>query len=272
MMPSSRLRLASCAALLFLAMTGLWLLENRQMDARADQQRRQTAEIGAFLYEQHCRTCHGARGEGVGQLGPALADRHFFTDRLREVGWLADLSEYVTATTGSGRMMATRPLYAGDGRTSVMPPWHQDHGGPLRSDEIAALGAFVIGWQATALGKVALQEIVMPPPDLSDRQTIQAGEAVFSTHCASCHQIDARGSNKPGPSLAAIGLDAGSRVPGLTAVDYLRQSVLIPAAHIAEGPAPQVGQGHGCGAVLSEEQLQTIVAFLLQCQDRPAGP
>lgn len=270
-MASPRLWISCGAALLFVLMAALWPLENRQMAARAERLRRQTVETGAALYEQHCRSCHGARGEGVGQLGPALADRHFFTDRLREVGWLTGLDEYVSATTGSGRMMATRPLYAGDGRTSVMPPWHQDHGGPLRTDEIAAISAFVMGWQATALGKVALKEIVMPPPDLSDMKTIQAGATVFSEHCDSCHQLDPQGSRKAGPSLAAIGLDAGNRVPGLSAVDYLRQSVLIPAAHIADAPAEQDGQRQDCGAILSEEQLQTVVAFLLQQQDRPAG-
>jgi mono/diheme cytochrome c family protein len=220
---------------------------------------------GAHLYEAHCRKCHGARGEGLGQLGPALADRDFFTGRMAEVGWLLGLEEYIVATTAGGRMMATRPLYAGNGRTVVMPPWALDHGGPLRGDEIAALCRFVMNWRATALGKITLPTIVMPPADLGNTATVKAGREVFAQHCRSCHALPDFVGGDGGPPLTKIGGAAAERVPGVSAADYIRQSVLVPAAFIVEGYAERA-ESPGCGAIFSEVQLEAVTAFLLQQQ------
>ena len=92
--------------------------------ARMEQaQRAQAIEVGAVLYEIHCRSCHGAKGEGAGQLGPPLNNAPFFTSRLAEVAWQTTLEDYVIAATTTGRVVATRPLYAGDGIVAVMSPW-----------------------------------------------------------------------------------------------------------------------------------------------------
>lgn len=91
-------------------------------------------EAGAQVYSNHCANCHGSNGGGVGELGPGLADAHFFDERLEEVGWQGTLEEFVRSTTASGRVTATRPLYAGDGSAVVMSPWAMENGGPLRTD------------------------------------------------------------------------------------------------------------------------------------------
>jgi mono/diheme cytochrome c family protein len=220
---------------------------------------------GARLYDEHCRKCHGARGEGLGQLGPALADHHFFTGRMAEVGWLLSLEEYIIATTAGGRMMASRPLYAGNGRTAVMPPWALDHGGPLRGDEIDALCRFVMNWQATAMGKITLPTIEMPPADLGNPATVKAGRQVFAQHCQSCHTLPGLAGGDGGPPLAKIGGAAAERVPRVSAADYIRQSILVPAAFVVEGYAERA-EGPGCGAIFSEVQLEAVTAFLLQQQ------
>ncbi len=52
--------------------------------------------------------------------------------------------------------------------------------------------------------------------------------------CAACH--DQNGEDIPtGPSLAGIGAEAGKRVTGMSAVEYLEQSILEPSAFLAEG-------------------------------------
>lgn len=264
-----RFRLALLACILSLLLFWLVRHEDERLLAAAAQQDGERIEIGATLYEDHCRKCHGGRGEGVGQLGPALADRHFFTKRMAEVGWQGSLEEYIAATTAHGRMMATRPLYAGDGLTAAMPPWLIAYGGPLRDDEIRAIARFVLNWQASALGRVKLKEIALPPVDLSDPATAtKAGGVVFDNHCASCHSLGGRKDQDrgiAGPALDGIGGRAGSRVPKVLAADYLRQSVLVPAAFVVEG-FPQAAR-KGCGAILSEDQLQSVVAFLLRQHD-----
>ncbi len=219
-------------------------------------------EQGAMLYGLHCRTCHGSRGEGVGQLGPALGDGHFFTKRSQEVGWQSTLREYVVSTTSHGRLMGTRPIYAGNGTTAVMPPWHEDHGGMLRSDEIAAIADFVLNWQATATGKVELKALSLPEQNPQDPRTISRGEQVFEKHCLRCHgAANGAASGPAGPPLANIATLGNGRREGMTAQEYIRESILIPAAYRREGYADP-GKGQDCGAVLTESELAAVIAFL----------
>jgi mono/diheme cytochrome c family protein len=62
-----------------------------------------------------------------------------------------------------------------------------------------------------------------------------------------------------GPTLAEIGEVAGARVEGLTADDYLRESILAPSAYLVEG----WGEGMPSYAgVLTEDELDALVAYL----------
>jgi mono/diheme cytochrome c family protein len=180
-----------------------------------------------------------------------------------EVGWLLGIDDYVAATTAGGRMMATRSLYAGNGTTTVMPPWALDQGGPLRTDEIAAISRFVVNWRATALGTITLPVIDLPPADLGNPATVKAGGEVFSKFCLSCHSLPGFPGGNGGPILAGIGVAGAGRTPGLSAAEYIRQSVLIPEAFIVDGYDKKTDT-QGCGALLSEVQLEAVTAFLLQ--------
>lgn len=219
-------------------------------------------EQGAMLYGLHCRTCHGNRGEGVGQLGPALGDDHFFTKRLQEVGWQSTLKEYVISTTTHGRMMGTRPIYAGNGVSAVMPPWHNNYGGTLRTDEITDLADFVLNWEATAIGKIELAVLTLPEQNPQDPKTISRGGQVFQQHCARCHQVETGDSTSlAGPPLANIAFAGVSRREGLSAQEYIRESILIPAAHRPKGYA-DIKKEQECGTVLTESELAAVIAYL----------
>ena len=95
-----------------------------------------------------------------------------------------------------------------------------------------------------------------------------AGEVVFDQGtigglpgCMTCHSLEA-GVMLVGPSLANIGAEAGSMVSGLSAEEYLRQSIVEPNAYVVEG----FGQGLmpvGYGDALSSQQLDDLVAYLL---------
>lgn len=265
---NTRLGMFFLASLLCLVLTILVAQEDGRMLAAAIRQQGLNTEIGADLYEQHCRKCHGGRGEGLGQLGPALANHHFFTDRKSEVGWLDSLDEYIVATTAHGRMMATRPLYAGNGLTAVMPPWLISYGGPLREDEIRSLSSFIMNWEATALGKVKLKTIDLPETDYSDQQTAGNGKKVFQEYCATCHSIKEKNNLQAiAPPLDGIARTAGNRLAKVSASDYLRQSVLIPDAYIVEGFSQNSEGQASCGATMPEDQLQSLISFLLQQHD-----
>jgi mono/diheme cytochrome c family protein len=233
--------------------------QQARLGRHASRQQAHAVENGAELYAEHCRACHGVRGEGVGQLGPALNDRAFFEARLAEVGWQGTLAEYVQSAVSHGRVTATRPFFAADGAVA-MAPWAQALGGPLRPDEVENVTAFVLNWEASALGKFQPAEIVLPTPTPGDSaEAVSRGQALWeAAGCAVCHQIGANGGDA-GPDLSRIASVAASRVPDLSAEAYLRESFLLPNLFVVEGYAASAG----CGGVLSQRQLDDLIAYLL---------
>lgn len=220
-------------------------------------QNAQAIQRGATLYTENCRSCHGINGEGVGDLGPALNASEFFTTRLEEVYWPGTLTEYVENVIATGRVTPTRDFYTGDGQVA-MNAWSQTYGGPLRPDEIRDLTAFVLNWRATALGEVTLA--VVEIPEQTSAGDPAHGQQVFMENCAACHRIETINEVQfAAPDLTHIASLAADRQPGVSAEGYLRESFLIPNAYLVEGYA----ENSGCGGLLSYEQLEHLVAFLL---------
>ena len=261
---SLRMMLGLLLALAILAL--LVFAASREADRMARAETVQAAlaiERGAQLYELNCKTCHGAKGEGIGQLGPALSDEAFFTTRQAEVAWQDSLDSYIYSTMAHGRLIATRAKYAGNAMTAVMAPWLQEYGGPLRPDQLRSLTAFVLNWKDTALGKVKLVELELPKVNLSDPQTISRGKAVFMNHCAQCHTIEGVSTaRQKGPDLSKAAGLAASRKSDLEPEQYLRESFLVPGAFVVKGFEP-AALGYSCGGVITARDMDDVVGFLL---------
>lgn len=88
-------------------------------------------------------------------------------------------------------------------------------------------------------------------------------EASLGTNasCRICHSLEP-GDDRVGPSFAGIATRAETRVPGLSAEEYLRQSILDPDAFIVEG-FPSGLMVPNLGETLTEGQIDDLVAFLL---------
>jgi mono/diheme cytochrome c family protein len=93
---------------------------------------------------------------------------------------------------------------------------------------------------------------------------IAAGEELYNTRvllrlaCSSCHLLEDGSS----PTHAGLSAAAADRVDGMSAVDYLRQSIVDPGAFLVGGEwanpmPPQFSD------VLSEDQINNLIAFLL---------
>ncbi len=249
------------AAVLYFLLPG----EQERLDQALIQRQGKDIETGAMIYAVNCRSCHGIRGEGIGQLGPALSDAHFFTARLKEIGWPSTLENYINATVTHGRMMGTRPMYAGNGKTAVMAPWSLALGGVLRPDEITTVTNFILNWERTAMGKVKLEMIKIPEESAQDPKVIARGEKVFKNSCVSCHSYgNIPAKEKIGPDLSKIHSVASSRKEGMEAMDYIRESVLIPGNYTVEG-FEDAAQQHPCSpTTLSQSELKAVCGFLLQ--------
>ncbi len=96
------------------------------------------------------------------------------------------------------------------------------------------------------------------------RQIWDDGGGVLSGGgCSECHSLD--GSEKvassQAPTFQGISGQAGDRVPGLSAEEYLRESIVDPAAYIVEGYSDFMPKGFRI--LLSEEDIDNLVAFIL---------
>ena len=95
------------------------------------------------------------------------------------------------------------------------------------------------------------------------RQIWEDGGGVISAGCSECHSLD--GSEAPNvhraPTWQGISGRAGDRVPGLSAEEYLRESIVDPTAYIVEGYSDWMPKGNRF--LLSEEDIDGLVAFLL---------
>ncbi len=96
----------------------------------------------------------------------------------------------------------------------------------------------------------------------------KAGEELFAqtiigsqAGCSTCHSLQTD-VIIVGPSLGGIATRASTRVSGMSAEEYIRESILKPDAYLVEGfpsgTMPQVW-----GEELGEEQLNNLVAYLL---------
>ena len=82
------------------------------------------------------------------------------------------------------------------------------------------------------------------------------GAEVFITNCSSCHSTDS--DKTVGPGLAGIGDRAGSRVAGLSADEYLEQSLRDPGAFIVEDFPAVMPNWSGLG----DESIDALVTYL----------
>ena len=85
--------------------------------------------------------------------------------------------------------------------------------------------------------------------------------AASAPGCITCHSLEP-GVVIVGPSHSDVGTRAETAVPGMSAEDYLRQSIVEPNAHITEGYTEGV-MYQNFGEELTNTQINDLVAFLL---------
>lgn len=103
---------------------------------------------------------------------------------------------------------------------------------------------------------------VPPPADaVLGEQIFFSASLAGGAGCQICHSIEP-GQDGVGPTLYGIASQAGSRIPGLSAEDYLRESILDPDAYVVEGyPAGQMLPIYEDR--LSPEEIDALVAYLM---------
>jgi len=83
--------------------------------------------------------------------------------------------------------------------------------------------------------------------------------------CVACHAWTevafSRYGTQTGPNLYGVGNRAGTRLAGVSAREYLEQSILEPAVHLAEDYQNNMYQDYADH--LSDQDLADLIAYLL---------
>jgi cytochrome c2 len=87
-------------------------------------------------------------------------------------------------------------------------------------------------------------------------------EGVYEPFCSNCHTLT--NLDHLGPGFEGLAERAATQVPGLTAEEYIRQSIVDPAAYIVEGNWPEEEfMPTNYGEAYSEQDINDLIAFLL---------
>jgi mono/diheme cytochrome c family protein len=181
-------------------------------------------EQGRALYSDNCAICHGEFGEGG--VNPARPDD-------------------VIAPISSAEYLRTRDDFTlraiiEQGQPNFgMSPFGTAFGGPLDSEEVDAIVAFMRSWEANP-------PVELPPEVVIDRFPLEAAD-IYTELCAQCHGLDGEGGI--GPALNDTGFQSANTDQGIFET--------INLGHEATAMI-------GWGEILSSEQIEGLVSYIRQ--------
>jgi cytochrome c oxidase subunit 2 len=93
---------------------------------------------------------------------------------------------------------------------------------------------------------------------------VEAGRLIFNRYgCVACHSLDDAGATGTvGPELNGIGERAATRVEGMDAEGYIRQSIVEPGAYVVDGFDDGL-MPRDFGERMTDAELNAIVNYLL---------
>jgi mono/diheme cytochrome c family protein len=178
---------------------------------------------GARLYAENCSVCHGLSGEG----GPNPA-------RAGDIIAPISSGEYLTT-----RNDATLRNIISQGQPDFgMSPFGDSNGGPLTSEQIDAIVAFIRSWETNPPVVLPPEVSVIPEPTWTSAQ-------VFTLVCASCHGI--KGEGDIGPALNTAEFQA-----------RYDDQALIEIITSGHESTPMIGWGE----MLSSDQIQQLAEYI----------
>ncbi len=126
----------------------------------------------------------------------------------------------------------------------------------------------------TATATAVAGDIPTPAPTNTPRpvQGEDAEDIILNSGCGSCHKIGTLGeAHKVGPDLSNIGNIAAERIEGMTAEEYIYQSIVDPNAYIVTDcpntPCLANIMPRDYTSRLSPGQIDIMVAYLLEQTD-----
>lgn len=248
-----------------------------------------STETGGMIYDNNCVACHGVEGKAeVGCTDPTTGEancvglplNNYFLlcgeqpQRLLDVGYQGTVENYILKTVSAGR-------------GAIMPAWSERFGGPMRDDQIQNVTFFVMNWGDAEFCAVEPSQLEWPEsvhefqeegfPEEEPPIEIVAGdpeagaEAYLTYGCNACHGIpEESGAESVGPWLGDIATEGATRIDGMSAQEYVYESILYPNEFIApecpNGPCTEPSQMLGSFASSmsnNPQDMADILAYLM---------
>ena len=129
------------------------------------------------------------------------------------------------------------------------------------------MAALVLGTTGfyTYLGQIVPQKEVQPPAevaitaDMTSEDLVAVGEELAGGkgNCLTCHNNTARY-----PDLDGIGTRAGTRIEGLSDIEYMAQSLFDPDTFLVPGYASGMPVINRPPIDLSDDEIRAVIAWL----------
>jgi mono/diheme cytochrome c family protein len=255
-------------ALIVLTGVSLMLYGFRETDRQAAAVSRQddlAIERAIANYTLLCVSCHGVDGMGAivpdtdpVRVAPALNRPDF---RPTDPDEFKKQYDFIYKTIQRGRP------------NTPMPAWGQTDGGVLIPEHIHELVTLIMRGDKQIHGRTPWQLVeheaedhiaegtLQRPEKLPEDPNAPPGQRVFTASgCGACHALEGvpGAAGTVGPPLTNIGTVGGTRKPGTSAADYIRESIASPNAFTAPGFAPVMPPG----LVSNPADLDNLVQFL----------
>jgi mono/diheme cytochrome c family protein len=230
----------------------------------------QLVAMGKDLFSTDCSACHGAQN-GAGPAFTGMAERA----ATREQGKTAE--QYIHES------IVDPSAYVVDGFPDIMP---KDFATKFSDQQINALVAYIIadsggGAQAapteqpTTEAAPTTEATTAPTAEATAAPTTEAttapteaaatpagdpaaGEQLFATNCSPCHGAQ----DGVGPALTGMGQRAATRIAGMSAADYIDQSIVDPSAYVVSG-FPDNVMPKNFADKFSAQDISDLIAYIL---------
>jgi hypothetical protein len=122
----------------------------------------------------------------------------------------------------------------------------------------------------TYVGQMVPQKEVQPPVDmtisndLSSADMARIGRDIMQNKglCLTCHTIGKTSGPFRFPDLAGVGVRAKTRVPGMSDIEYLAQSLYEPTAYVVAGFPPAMPPVNQPPIGLTDQEIMCVIAAL----------
>ncbi len=134
------------------------------------------------------------------------------------------------------------------------------------------IAALVLGTTAlyTYIGQLVPQKEVLPPvetvisADMTSEDLVAIGRSIAGNKgiCLTCHTIGQGGAGLRFPDLDGVAVRAETRIEGVSALDYLAQSLYAPDSFIVPGFSPGMPTIHKPPIGLTDQEIIAVIAWL----------